>query len=1480
MQKLAVTLSVVLFCLVCNNVSGYEYDDYNTDIILPNDLQLSQQLGKFSGTATINGSIDGGADTHYVLNGNQNKGLEINITNSSYNLKYAIKNIGQIEKVSSGGTEVKLIDANGNVYTQNLSFKDGVTNFLNTRDTTSQADGGAFYFWSRDTQSAVDIANTVFTNNHLTLDKKLYGGAITAKGVQVNLDNTLFKGNSIETPNGETAQGGALFQTYYASKAEYKNSITNSYFIDNKIVAPNAYETSGGAVYMEKGDLVLDNSYFGNNTIQAISANGGAMALMGGNVKNADITNIVFDNNTINITNGSASGGALYHYGNASGTVNVKNTAFLSNSITTQGDESGDQKGGAYSVNKSGNFNVDNVQFKDNHINNNTGKTSYGGALFADVNNAKIENSRFENNSASVVQPDDKLNLGAKADGGAFHIADDKTAAKIYEVSNSTFKNNAATSNLDARGGAIYTGSILKVSDSNFIGNSATTTSDYKFNGAKGGAINTGTYSSYVIVDNSNFEGNSTNTLAGERTSNYGGGAIYNSKIALIKDSIFKNNSANGTNNKYNDTRKGTFGGAILNASKGVLSIMAHTKDVLFEGNKYGSTDTQYVSNAIYTDTNSIVNLNAAEGKKIEFNDGIQSSDDSATLNINQKGNWDTSTAPTDADNKISKDAGTTGEIALNSDMSGFLGTVNLFGGRISIGQNGSFFSKAKEFVVKASSNATVSFSEGIIKEYDLGNLKLEDDLKVVLDADLGLDNPVSDSFTSQSIEDNGNKILISEINILSDLLKTSAVTKVVDDSLKEFFDISKNPEVNITGNDKNYLVTYDNKTGELSFEVAKVNLNSAFNKTEDGRIYAFSSDEIVESSLGEMGGENTTMTISGNNNSILSKNDSEGMSVKQGQTLNINNVKNIDGFKDNTAIKNEGTINLSNVTMNDKIENKGTLTLANATINEEINAGSSALPDASVGSLRVTSNSTINNNVVDNTISLEGGVLTLGQNANIYNPTTVVEANGGALSLQNGVIQSTNIHTLNLNGDLNLRLDANLRTKEMDIIDVDNFNANGHYINITDIIVLEPTTDETFSISPLAKDKVGTDLAQAIKYTGGEIVYSPIFKYNAEYDSDSALLNFNRVKSGAGRPGYQSFNPGILATPVAAQLGGYLTQLNSYDEAFMNMDMYMLLPLSQRLGMKLRNRYAFSRLAQNNESVDAETTNIDEDSQEDTVSDVSMNYTSDPLISQYENRSGWFRPYTTLESVSLRGGPKVSNRLYGSYFGTDSNMKSLRNGWDRMWSTYIGYNGSHQSYDNVSIYQNGGTLGFSTMLFKNNFFTGLTANAGANSGIADSLFGKDNFTMLLAGAASKTGYNFEFKKGKFIIQPSLMMSYSFVNSFDYTTTSNVKVSSSPLHAITFEPGIKFIANLKNNYQPYAGVSFIFNFLDKTNFQANDVSLPDLSVKPFVKYGVGVRKLWGERVTGFVQTYVTNGGRTGIGFQAGLNMLLGGKKNK
>ncbi len=494
------------------------------------------------------------------------------------------------------------------------------------------------------------------------------------------------------------------------------------------------------------------------------------------------------------------------------------------------------------------------------------------------------------------------------------------------------------------------------------------------------------------------------------------------------------------------------------------------------------------------------------------------------------------------------------------------------------------------------------------------------------------------------------------------------------------------------------------------------------------------------------------------------------------------------------------------------------------------------------------------NNEVKNNTVNMYNGVLKFGTNTQddiSYSGTFADSVNfnyqGGILTLQNGGINSANLGNLTLNNNMDLRLDADLAALKMDTITANSFTSNGNNINISNINVLSATNQKSFSISPLGEGMdsgVKDALAGAIQYTGSDITYGSIYKYTASYDPTTAMFNFGLVGGG----GYDSFNPSVLAAPVAAQLGGYLNQLNAYDNAFRNMDMYMLMTKEQRQAMKYCNKYA---------------------------SIANNNIVFDPTVNQYENKAGWFRPYGTFENVSLNNGPKVSNVAYGTYFGAESELYELGQGWDGMWGVYAGYNGSHQAYDGVSIYQNGGTLGAVGMAYKGNFFTGLTLNVGANAGEANTMFGHEDFAMLMTGVASKTGYNYELADGKFIIQPNFLMSYSLVNTFDYRNAAGVKIDSDPLHAIQLEPGIKFIGNLPNGWQPYAGVSVVWNIMDRTHFNANDVSLPNLSINPFVKYGVGVRKSWGERFTGFFQTYITNGGRNGVGLQAGLRWTLG-----
>ncbi len=154
-------------------------------------------------------------------------------------------------------------------------------------------------------------------------------------------------------------------------------------------------------------------------------------------------------------------------------------------------------------------------------------------------------------------------------------------------------------------------------------------------------------------------------------------------------------------------------------------------------------------------------------------------------------------------------------------------------------------------------------------------------------------------------------------------------------------------------------------------------------------------------------------------------------------------------------------------------------------------------------------------------------------------------------------------------------------------------------------------------------------------------------------------------------------------------------------------------------------------------------------------------------------------------------------------------------------------------------------------------------------------MYGNEDVTMLIGGIGNKSGYNFEFKEGKFIVQPGMLISYTFVNTFDYNNAAGVKIKSDPLHAIQLSPSVKFIGNTKNSWQPYASVGMVWNLLDDSKATANGVQLPSMSIKPYVQYGLGVQKRFKDNCMAFGQAMIQHGGRNGISLTAGFRWAVG-----
>ncbi len=491
-----------------------------------------------------------------------------------------------------------------------------------------------------------------------------------------------------------------------------------------------------------------------------------------------------------------------------------------------------------------------------------------------------------------------------------------------------------------------------------------------------------------------------------------------------------------------------------------------------------------------------------------------------------------------------------------------------------------------------------------------------------------------------------------------------------------------------------------------------------------------------------------------------------------------------------------------------------------------------------------------LNNNVENEADThLDTTTLTLGKRDDVLQGNHMT-FHSGTFDMINGNIGNTDFKTFKLLGDTNATADVDLYNVKMDRITTESYdyiskNAN---LNVNMLNLLNDAKEDKTVI--LYADK---EFANNVKYTGkNPVAYSPIWKYDVSYDvHDDDLGYFTFLRGASGD--YNSYNPSVLPAPVATQAGAYTTQMQAFEYAFKHSDAFMALPSPMRMAIINGDRYASAG-----------------------VTDVTDNGIFSPLVTGLDISGFWIKPYTTFENVPLKNGPKVSNISYGTLVGYDSNLKHLRNGWHRVLTGYLGYNGASQRYSGIDTYQNGGLLGGTMTFYKNNFFNATTLSVGSSVGISDTMYGSEDYTMLMSGIGNKFGYDFEFKDGKFILQPSLFLSYSFINTFDYTNAAGLKIKSDPLHAIQVAPGVKFIMNTENGWQPYLRVDMVWNILNDTKVKAGDVFLPEMSIKPYVQYGLGVQKQFkNDRLTFFGQALVQNGGRNGVGLNVGLRWAVG-----
>lgn len=261
----------------------------------------------------------------------------------------------------------------------------------------------------------------------------------------------------------------------------------------------------------------------------------------------------------------------------------------------------------------------------------------------------------------------------------------------------------------------------------------------------------------------------------------------------------------------------------------------------------------------------------------------------------------------------------------------------------------------------------------------------------------------------------------------------------------------------------------------------------------------------------------------------------------------------------------------------------------------------------------------------------------------------------------------------------------------------------------------------------------------------------------------------------------------------------------------------------------------------------------------------------------QYDKKDGsvWFKPFGVLEKLNMTQGLNVNNTFYGALIGADFPAVELKKGWTMLPTAYIGYTGAHQSYNGVSMYQNGGQAGAMATFMKNDFIGSIMAFGGGYSNRMDVGNATDDTGNWIAGTAAKAAYNFHPTK-HFVIQPTVLASYTYLGQQNWHSNyGDMSMRAEMLNGVNVAPGINFIYG-RETWSIYATVQYFYNILGYTGGRAgNDVDLPHLRMRHgFIQYGIGATKTWKDRFSGYLQIVIRNGGRTGVGFMGGITFKL------
>lgn len=1269
-----------------------------------------------------------------------------------------------------------------------------------------------------------------------TGDKVILGGSINAdSSIGVAIDNVTING------------GGGSSYIYSATTNSIDGLITG---VGTNIENINMQGFDNAIVVNSGNTLNFSNSLLtGNNT--GILNNGTT------NISNVSITDGITNNSELNF-----SGDNNITNLNGEGTVSNSGNLILTNS-KLQGSYT--QTSGSLSVIGETNFsdsntNISGGSFAIGNTTGNTASATFNGTIEEGTQLTVNSGSTFTNSGNVTLNGGDTLNgsfeqstgtLNLKGvttkgnlslDDGVVNVTGNQTliggdtiGSGVDLTVDATLTNNGGTINLDSQDSISNNGSISQTSGTINADNFATA--------ADGGSlkVNGG---SLKISSGGLTLNNADDNIADDATVDMQGNLSINNGSITLNTGDKLNNSTitqNGGSLTISDISTGS---ATLNSASGNLNL---TNTTLNNSNDSISSEVNATIGGDLTINNGSITLNTGDNLG---NGTISQKGGNLTISDISTGN---STLDADSGNLTLNGATLTGNDIIASDVNTTIGVkgVNIQGTGtegVTLTDKDTINGQIKQTGgVLNLNNATMDghlYSES-------GNLNIENSQTLLqgdfIDTDTIVTLDGNLNVNGADVTINNNDTLTSgSMNLTNGILNLNNIT-------------TEKTNINATGGTLQLSgVTLDNQEDNIEFG-SNVTFDGDVNITK-GNVEIDSADTLTTGTitLNQADGATATLGVDG------LKTDAVNLDLQKGTLNIINNGLELNNTSD--VIQKEIITNVDgNLTINE----------GKVLLNEDDSWKSGIVSVSSNGKLQFENFEATSNS--DTTLKMDGAgsvtellssTVTFGNAENISDGTIAIDYDSGIL-IQSG---SYNLSDMKTSGSIS--------------------TINGGYENHTanTMTILNNTTPSVISNNDIAGDGFAAFGVDLYARNANKLQNSDVFKgddltlsdtngtgevYIADYVLNGKL---NRSDAPIDRYynfkifDYENIDPNITISATDKET---FTPIGYY-RLFSNGDG------SYTLGLTRYNKQVFrtqaTTLAQYNNqlAIDDMVTSHHTLFGERKLAHASYNRfaSATPNLGpyQYSQQDGglWFKSYADLERLSMTQDLNVHNTAYGAIIGADFPIVNLKGGWKFIPTPYIGYNGAHQSFNDVSAYQTGGQLGFMGTFMKNHFISSHTIYGGGyyNEMHVDNVL--DNTGNWFWGTAHRFAYNWNIKN-HFIVQPTAFISYNMFGEQNlHSDFGDMGMKSGMLNGINIAPGINFIY-AERDWSAYIGVQYMYNINEQVSGRAGNVYLPNLAMRHgYIQYGIGGTKNINDDLAAYAQVMFRNAGRTGVAFQLGL----------